>query len=141
MDRIQEIIRGDRLFHLFGMELLEASEGHAELRAEVKEEFLNAHQIAHGGLIFAILDVAFAIAVNSVADAVGVQWSLNMFRSAGPGERIRAEARMVHRGRSMMVVELRAVSEATGKLLAQGMSTSLPLPRKRTSGSETKGQS
>lgn len=137
MDRIQAIIKGDRLFHLFGMELLEASEGHALLRAEVRDEFLNAHEIAHGGLIFALLDVAFAIAVNSVADAVGVQWSFNMFRSAGAGDRIRAEARMVHRGRSIMVVELKAVSESTGKLLAQGMSTSLPLPRKRAGGAET----
>ncbi|MGO9612784.1 MAG: PaaI family thioesterase [Dissulfurispiraceae bacterium] len=131
MDRIKDIVKSDKLFDLFDMELLEASQGYARLRAEVKIEFLNAHGIAHGGLIFALLDVAFAVAVNSITDAVGVQWSFNMFRSSSLGDRITAEARVVHRGRSIMVVEFTAESEHTKKLLAQGMATALPLPRKR----------
>lgn len=130
MGRIKEIIKGDRLFHLFGMELVEAAEGHAVIRAEVKEEFLNAHNIAHGGIVFALLDVAFALAVNSVTDAVGVQWSFNIFRSTSAGDFIKAEAKIVHKGKSLLVVEFRAESEKTGKLIAQGMATSLPLPRK-----------
>ena len=112
------------------MELVKAEEGYAHLRVEVKPEHLNAHDIAHGALIFAILDVAFAIAVNSITDAVGVQWSFNIFRSTTVGDCIRAESKVVHKGRSMMVVEFRAESETTGKLIAQGMATSLPLPRK-----------
>jgi acyl-CoA thioesterase len=130
MDRINEILKGDRLFHLFQMELVKAEEGFAHLRVEVKKEYLNAHHIAHGALIFALLDVAFAIAVNSITDAVGVQWSFNIFRSTTAGDRIKAEAKVVHKGRSIMVVEFRAESEKTGKLIAQGMATSLPLPRK-----------
>lgn len=131
LDRIKDIVKGDKLFHLFNMELLEAAEGYARLRAEVKNEFLNAHGIGHGGLIFALLDVAFAIAVNSITDAVGVQWSFSMFRSSSLGDRVTAEARVVHRGRSIIVVEFTAESEHTKKLLAQGMATALPLPRKR----------
>ncbi len=130
MGRIKKIIEGDRLFHLFGMELVEASEGHAVVRAGVKEEFLNAHGIAHGGLIFGLLDVAFALAVNSIVDAVGVQWSFNVFRSTTKGDFVRAEARTVHKGKSLLVVEFRAESETSGKLIAQGMATALPLPRR-----------
>src|SRR5208282_2613171 len=127
MGRIKKIIEGDRLFHLFGMELVEASEGYAVVRARVKEEFLNAHGIAHGGLIFGLLDVAFALAVNSVVDAVGVQWSFNVFRSTTIGDIVRAEARIVHKGKSLLVVEFKAESETSGKLIAQGMATALPL--------------
>ncbi len=128
MGREEKIMEGDRIFHLFGMELVEASEGHAAVRAVVKEEFLNAHKIAHGALIFGLLDVAFAMAVNSVVDAVGVQWSFNVFRSTTKDDVVRAEARTVHTGKSLLVVEFKAESETSGKLIAQGMATALPLP-------------
>jgi len=127
MDRINKIIKGDRLFHLFQMELVEAKEGHAIIRCEVKKDFLNAHDIAHGGLIFALTDVAFALAVNSVTDSVGVQWSFNIFRSSSLGDVIRAEAELVHKGRSLLVVDFKAKSETTGKLIAKGMATAMPL--------------
>lgn len=131
MGRIDDIIKGDMLFHLFHMELLEGTEGYARVRAEVREEFSNAHSIAHGGMIFALLDIAFAVAVNSMIDAVGVQWSFNIFRSASVGDHVRAEARVIHRGRQSVVVEFRAESERTQRVMAQGMATALPLPRNR----------
>lgn len=130
-ERIREIIKGDRLFQLYGMELLDAREGYARVRAEVREEFLNAHDIAHGGFIFALLDVAFAISVNTTNDAVGVQFNMNIFRSTKKGDRVVAESKVIHGGRSSMVVQVRAESENTGKLLAQGMATALPLPNRK----------
>jgi acyl-CoA thioesterase len=130
MDRINQIIKGDRLFHLYGMELVKAEEGYACVKAEVKKEFLNAHNIAHGAMIFALLDVAFAISVNSVEDAVGVQFSFNIFRSTNEGDTVIAESKIIHKGRKSMVVEVKAESQSTGKLLAKGTATALPLPRK-----------
>jgi acyl-CoA thioesterase len=129
--RIQRIIEGDRLFHLYGMELIEAHAGYAKLKAKVKEEFLNAHSIAHGAMIFALLDVAFAISVNSLEDAVGVQFSFNIFRSTNLGDTIIAESRVIHKGRRSMVVEVKAESESTGKLLAKGTATALPFTASR----------
>src|SRR3972149_11206874 len=86
MGRIGEIWQGDRLSQDFGMKLLEAREGYAKVSVEVKDRFLNAHGIGHGVLLFAVADAAFALSVNAVVDAVGVQWSLNVFRAAKPGE-------------------------------------------------------
>lgn len=131
LERISKIIENDRLFHLFEMKLVNAGEGFALLSAKVKEDFLNAHQIAHGGLIFALLDVAFAIAVNSINDAVGVQWSFNMFRPTPLGDTVIAESKVIHRGRNLLVVEFTAKSSQTQKLLAQGMATAMPLPIER----------
>lgn len=113
------------------MQLVDAAEGFALLSAKVKEDFLNAHRIAHGGMIFALLDVAFAIAVNSINDAVGVQWSFNMFRPAPPDDTVIAEAKVIHKGRNLLVVEFTARSRDTQKLLAQGMATAMPLPLER----------
>jgi len=128
MDRIGDIFRNDRLIQDFGMKLLEAREGYAKVSVVVEERFLNAHNIAHGVLLFAAADAAFALSVNAAVDAVGVQWSLNVIRAAKPGETVIGESRILHKGRQSMVCEL-TVTAGDGRLLAKGQSTALPVSR------------
>lgn len=131
---IRAAFEGDHLIHDLGMALVEAREGFARVSVRVQDRFLNSHGIAHGGLIFAVADAAFELAVNSIAEAVGVQWSLNIFRAARQGEELIGEARVVHRGSRLMVCEL-SVTGAEGRLLARGQSTALPASRESYSGS------
>jgi acyl-CoA thioesterase len=119
MGRISEIWEGDRLIQDFGMKLLEAREGYAKVSVEVRGRFLNAHGIGHGVLIFAVADAAFALSVNAVVDAVGVQWSLNVFRAAKPGEEVIGESRIIHKGRQSMVCEL-TVTAGDGRIRNEG---------------------
>ncbi len=128
MDRIEEIFRNDRLIQDFGMKLIEAREGYAKVSVTVEDRFLNAHNIGHGVLLFAVADAAFALSVNAVVDAVGVQWSLNVFRAAKPGETVIGESRIIHKGRQSMVCEL-TVTAGDGRVLAKGQSTALPVSR------------
>ncbi len=128
MDRVQEIFRGDRLIQDFGMKLLEAREGYAKVSVTVEERFLNAHNIAHGVLLFAAADAAFALSVNAVADSLSIQWSLNVIRAAMPGETVIGESRIIHKGRKVMVCEL-TVSAGDGRMLVKGQATALPVPR------------
>ncbi|GAB4362215.1 MAG: hydroxyphenylacetyl-CoA thioesterase PaaI [Deltaproteobacteria bacterium] len=138
MGRIEEIWKGDRLIRDFGMRLLAAEEGYAKVSVRVEERFLNAHGIGHGVLIFAAADAAFALSVNAVVDAVGVQWSLNVFRAAKPGEEVVGESRIIHQGRQSMVCEL-TVTAGDGRVLARGQSTALPVPRGAHAGSSPAG--
>lgn len=124
--RIELISTQDQLIRLFGMEIEEAGEGFATVSATVHNGFLNSHQLAHGSLIFALADVAFALAVNSVIDAVGVDYSLTLFRSTRIGERITAKCRMIHQGKRVIVVEYE-VTAAPNRLLAKGKATALPI--------------
>lgn len=126
MDRIRTIVENDRLIQQFGMVVEEASEGYARVSVEVREDFLNVHDTAHGALIFALADVAFAITVNSIVDAMGVQWSFNILRSARVGETLVTECSTVHRGSRLLVVEY-TVKKADGTLVAQGQATALPV--------------
>lgn len=137
MDRVEEIFRGDRLIQDFGMKLVEAREGYAKVSVAVEERFLNAHNIGHGVLLFAVADAAFALSVNAVVDAVGVQWSLNVFRAAKPGETVVGESRILHKGRQSMVCEL-TVTAGDGRLLAKGQSTALPVSREAYHGDKGK---
>jgi len=139
MDRVQEIFRADRLIQNFGMKLLEGREGYAKVSVTVEERFLNAHRIGHGVLLFAAADAAFALSVNAAIDAVGVQWSLNVFRAAKPGETVIGESRIIHKGRQSMVCEL-TVTAGDGRVLARGQSTALPVSREAfAAGPERKG--
>lgn len=125
-DRIKHAIANDRMIPLFGMEVEEASESRARVSAVVRDEFLQVHGLAHGAFVFALLDVAFALAVNAKVDAVAVQWSISQFRSAAAGEKVTAECRFLHRGRRLMVVELE-VSGTEGIVLAKGQATAIPV--------------
>jgi acyl-CoA thioesterase len=127
-DRSSEVFEADRLLQHLGVELVEARDGYAKVRARVHDRFLNAHGIGHGVLLFAVADGAFALAVNAARDAVGVQWSLNVFRPARPGETVIGEARTIHAGRQSAVCEL-TVTAGDGRLLAQGQATALPRAR------------
>ena len=48
-----------------GIELLDWGPGRATLRMTVSRSMVNGHDIAHGGLVFALADSAFAVACNS----------------------------------------------------------------------------
>ena len=59
------MLANDRATKWLGMQILEVTPGHAVLRMTVRDEFLNGHDICHGGLITTLADSAFAFACNS----------------------------------------------------------------------------
>ncbi len=78
----------------WGIEIEEAREGYARIRMTVRAEMLNGHRIAHGGLIFALADTAFAYACNSRNVAtVAAQASIVFLDQAREGEVLVAEAK------------------------------------------------
>ena len=59
------MLANDRATRWLGMQILEVTPGRAVLRMAVRDEFLNGHDICHGGLITTLADSAFAYACNS----------------------------------------------------------------------------
>jgi acyl-CoA thioesterase len=80
----------------WGIEIEEAREGYARIRMRLRPDMLNGHKIAHGGMIFALADTAFAYACNSRNVAsVAAQASIVFLNAAKAGEMLVAEAREV----------------------------------------------
>ncbi|HTU09989.1 MAG TPA: hydroxyphenylacetyl-CoA thioesterase PaaI [Allosphingosinicella sp.] len=78
----------------WGIEIEEAREGYARIRMTLTAAMLNGHNIAHGGMIFALADTAFAYACNSRnVVTVAAQASIVFLDSAREGEVLVAEAR------------------------------------------------
>ena len=77
----------------WGIEIEEAREGYARIRMTVRAEMLNGHRRAHGGMIYALADTAFAYACNSRNLAsVGAQATMVFLDAAGEGDVLIAEA-------------------------------------------------
>jgi acyl-CoA thioesterase len=78
----------------WGIVIEEAREGYARLSMVVRADMLNGHQTAHGGMIFALADTAFAYACNSRnVSTVAQQASISFLAPAKEGVRLIAEAR------------------------------------------------
>jgi acyl-CoA thioesterase len=78
----------------WGIEIEEAREGYARIRMRLTAAMLNGHGIAHGGMIFALADTAFAYACNSRnLRSVAAQASIVFLDQARAGELLIAEAR------------------------------------------------
>jgi acyl-CoA thioesterase len=76
-----------------GLEILEVRPGYARLRMGVREDFLNGHQICHGGLIFTLADSTFAFACNTYnINTVGAGCSIEFLRPVHGGDVLTAEA-------------------------------------------------
>ena len=77
----------------WGIEIEEAREGYARIRMRLTPAMLNGHGIAHGGMIFALADTAFAYACNSRnVTTVAAQASVVFLDAAREGETLIAEA-------------------------------------------------
>ena len=78
----------------WGVEIEEAREGYSRVRMALRADMLNGHGIAHGGLVFALADTAFAYACNSRnLTTVAAQASIVFLSPAREGEVLVAECR------------------------------------------------
>ena len=77
----------------WGIEIEEAREGYARIAMTVRRDMLNGHGIAHGGMVFALADTAFAYACNSRNVNTLAQHASITFLAPGKlGDRLVAEA-------------------------------------------------
>ncbi len=76
-----------------GIAIEEAREGYSRIAMRLRADMLNGHGIAHGGMIFALADTAFAYACNSRnVRTVAAQASIVFLDAAREGELLAAEA-------------------------------------------------
>jgi uncharacterized protein (TIGR00369 family) len=111
-----------------GFELHSLGDGAAELRVDLNEGLLNSWEVAHGGVIMTLLDVAMAHAARSIhrhlpnygPGVVTVEMKTSFMRP-GEGE-LRAVGKLLHRSTTMAFCE-GSVFGGDGKLCAHATGT------------------
>lgn len=94
-DPVAVMLAADRASAALGIEVLERGPGWARARMRVRPDMVNGHALAHGGLVFALADTAFACACNGwgpVTVAAGAE--ISFLRPAREGDVLEAEARV-----------------------------------------------
>lgn len=106
----------------WGLVIEEARAGYARLRMTLRQDMLNGHRTAHGGMVFSLADTAFAYICNGRNErTVAAQASIVFLDAAKEGETLIAEGQELSRaGRSgvtrvsVRTEEGRAIAEFTG---------------------------
>lgn len=92
-EQISSKLRDDPFARFLGIELVEVGEGTATAEVVVGENMLNAHGTTHGGVIFSLADVVFAVASNSYGKAsVALSMNIGFLAASWKGTRLRATA-------------------------------------------------
>jgi acyl-CoA thioesterase len=103
----------------WGIVIEEARAGYARLSMKVRADMLNGHGIAHGGMIFALADTAFAYVCNGANHAsVAAQASIVFLDRVVEGETLIAEGEEVAREGRAGVTRV-AVRTADGNRIAE----------------------
>ena len=119
----------------FGMQVLQASTDQATMRLPFSDRLVNLAGTADGGVLATLVDsvcsVAFEFGLDVSEVAITVDLRIEYVAPLSSGNAALAEARVVHRGRTIGRCETSIVEEASRKLLARGMTVFVIRQRQR----------
>ncbi len=108
-------VRSWPLHHSWGVQSIRALDGRSEISVQVNESMSNPAGTMHGGLIYALTDVAAYTALLSVVEEnqSGVTHHINVqvLRPVQLGAVLRIEAEVIKRGRRLSFIESKAYIE------------------------------
>ena len=86
--KINEYIQRDQFARFLGADIEILKPGHSRVTLTVTDDMVNFHGSTHGGVIFALGDMAFAAACNSHGrTAVALNVGINFLKATNPGDR------------------------------------------------------
>lgn len=116
---LQKAVDNEPFAKALNLKLVEIDEGTSAVEMVFDPVSMgNIFNMAHGGVIFALIDEAFETACNAYGTvAVALNMNITYMASPTPGSRLRAEAKEVSRTRKIGTYEIK-VTDQNGKLLA-----------------------
>lgn len=128
---LHAFFQNDRFARHNGIELLDAGPGWAKAQLAVADHHLNAANVVHGGALFTLADLVFAVASNSHGRlALGINVSISYLKAAC-GPLLTAEAKEVSCNSKLGTYTME-VRDAAGELVALAQGTvfrkDTPLP-------------
>ena len=122
METIKEFFKNDTFAEYVGIELLEVSKGRAKAKLEIKHEHLNGVNIVHGGAIYTLADLVFAVASNSHGNvAVAINGSIAYLKAVTEGT-LFAEAEEVSINQKLATYKVSVTDERDNTIaIFQGM--------------------
>jgi len=109
----------DAASQALGMELLSAGGGSSTVRMLVREDMVQGHGTAHGGILFTLGDTAFAFSCNGPDQVVvGASADITWVAGAAAGDVLIARGEQKSRYGRSGVTRVEIEREADGRLIA-----------------------
>lgn len=119
-EMILEYVQNDPFARQLGAQVVIVKPGHCRVTLTVTDDMLNFHGMTHGGVIFALGDIAFAAASNSHGQtAVALNVAISYLKASTSGDRLVAEAREQHTSGPTALYDITIRDERTGELVAK----------------------
>ena len=119
-DAVREFLAEDTAARALGITVSSVAPGVVTAHMSIRPDMLNGHGSAHGAALFAVADIAFAMACNSHGQpAIGRSCSIEYLAPAHAGDVVTAtatERALVGRGG---IYDVSVTRDADGQLLAE----------------------
>lgn len=101
---VTKMLEGDAFSRWMQIKVEQLSKGHCTLSCIVREEMLNGHRIAHGGISYSLADSALAFAANSHGyKCVSIETSISHLRPVHENDTLTCICEEVHRGKTFAI--------------------------------------
>ena len=115
---VDHMMQHDLFSQWLGIRVLEIKGGYSRIEMDVRPEMINGFGIVHGGIAFSLADSAFAFACNNRnVLSVALDTSINFTKPVHVGDRLTAEAKELHNGRSTGLYHI-TISNQNGHTVA-----------------------
>lgn len=127
--RVTELVRQrmkeSKATELLGFDVESVHDGRAIFRLDVRPSHKQIHGVVHGGILAALADTAAAIAAYTTVprgvELATLELKINYMEPV-PGGSVKADARVLRRGRNFIVTECEIFNES-GSLAAKALLT------------------
>lgn len=127
-DYAASFMSNDKYADSLGIELVKVEKEYARCELDIKENHKNGLGSLHGAVIFALADIAFAAACNSVQTSIGLQAEIK-YLNKPQGNRLIAEASVVSTSNKIGHYQVN-VTDSDGIHVASFSSIAYRLPNK-----------
>ena len=123
--RLKEVFDRIPYVRLLGLEFVSAGRGEAIFAVEAREGLTRMGGTMHGGAVVSLMDTAAAFAVHTLLEPGGRTVTVDLtvhFLRPGGGGRVEARAKVLRRGRRVIILSV-AATDGRGDLIATSTMT------------------
>ena len=136
LSKIEEGINNQGYAKLLGIKAVKAEEGYAEISVSKRDDLLQQTGTLHGGVIGSLMEAAGGYAALTVLpegmSLIAVEYKINFLRAITADTAV-AKARVIKRGRQLLVIDIEAYNEGSDKLAAKMIMTGVPTSKTKES--------
>lgn len=116
---VNQMMIKDAFSHWLGIEFLEIKDGSCKLQMTIREEMLNGHDTAHGGITYSFADSALGFACNTHGvRSVSVETSISHIKPLVKNDVIIAEAIEESRSNKIGIYSVKIYKKSDHSLVA-----------------------